>query len=101
MNWYTRGARPERNVEAALIGFLLGLLEATQQKKARPVLYGAVRAFSSAAAMDKHRIVDRLEANQNYARVGDSAADLINKLLDARDSPSPQFPPPRRRLLPR
>ncbi len=33
MSWYTRGTRPERNVEAALINGLYGLLGALAKRK--------------------------------------------------------------------
>ena len=91
MSWYTRGTRPERNVEAALINGLYGLLGALAKRKPRPLLYAATRAAASAAAVNKHRLADRAVANDRNTQLSDVAADALNKILDLQ--PRPILPP--------
>jgi hypothetical protein len=91
MSWYTRGRRPERNAQAALIGGIQGFLKAVAEGRPRPWLYAATQATASAVAMDNHRLVDRAAANDRNARLGTAAADALNTLLDL--PPRNQLPP--------
>lgn len=83
MQWTTRGSRPERNFEAALVGGALGFVEALAKGKARPWVHAAARAVGSAAAMNEHRLVARSSANERNAEVTEKVADFANTLLDA------------------
>jgi hypothetical protein len=91
MSWYTRGTRPDRNLEAALFSGLYGFLDALAKRKPRPLLYAATRAVASASAMNKHRLADRAVANERNTQLSDVAADALNRLLDL--PPRPILPP--------
>lgn len=68
--------------QAAAIGGLLGLLDALTKGTRRPFLHVALRALGSASAMSNHRLVDRAQANERYARLSTQTADTLDALLD-------------------
>ena len=84
MTWYTRGGRPERNLEAALIGGIGGFLDAVRGGEARPWLRAVTRAAAAASAMDRHRLADRARTHDTNRKFADGATDLLNTLLDTR-----------------
>lgn len=86
LNWYTRGARPERNFEAAAFGGLQGFLRAIVAQKPRPWLYAVSNAISSAAAMNKHRLDARARANARYAEFAERLTDAANRLIEAAEA---------------
>jgi hypothetical protein len=88
--WYTRGARPERNAEAALFGGTLAFLEALAKGKPRPWLYAMTNATAAASAMNEHRLVARANANARGREYAELTADVLNKLFDM--PPRPALP---------
>jgi hypothetical protein len=77
-HWYTRGARADRNVKAAVVGALLGYLDAVGKQKSRPGLYALAGGLGSAIAMDEHRIASRVTANERNQKLAMAIADMIN-----------------------
>lgn len=95
-SWYTRGARPERNAQAAMLAGTQALVEALVNGKPRPWLYAITRATAAASAMNEHRLVARANANARGSDYADLTADVLNKLLDL--PPKPALPPTRSSL---
>lgn len=96
-SWYTRGARPERNAQAACFGGALAFLDAVAKGKPRPWLYAMTHATSAASAMNEHRLAARANANTRASEYADLTADVFNKLLDL--PPRPALQPTRSPLL--
>jgi len=96
-SWCTRGARPERNARAALLGGTQALVEAVVQGKPRPWLYAMARATFAATAMNEHRLVARASANARSSEYADLTADILNQLFDLPSTPA--LPPARSPLL--
>ena len=94
MDWYTRGTKPDRNIKAAAAGGALAFLDAVLKGKPRPLLHAATGAFGSALAMNEHRLIDRVEANNRNARVSEMAADGVSQLLDLAAAAPPQSTAP-------
>lgn len=72
MTWITRGRKPERNIEAAALGFLEGFFKGILAKDPNPLVRGGATALGAVVANDKHRLVDR-------ARAKDTADTLIDR----------------------
>lgn len=92
MSWYTRGRKPDRNIEAAALGGLFSLAKALATGRPRPLVYAATGAIGSAVAMNKHRLVDRAAANEAAAEVSEHAGDLLNHAFDAAEQARPSLP---------
>ena len=84
MTWHTRGSKPQRNLEAALIGGIEGLFEALQQGKRNPLLHATTRGVAAALAMKHHRVEDRCTANERNARFSSGVAEVFEVVLEAR-----------------
>ena len=82
MTWYTRGRRPERNLEAAMVGGVEGLFDALRGGERRPWLRAVTRAVAAASAMNAHRVADRVRAHASNRKFSDGATELLNTLLD-------------------
>jgi hypothetical protein len=95
-SWCTRGPRPERNAEAAVVGGALAFLKAFSDGKPRPWIYGVVSAAASASAMNEHRLAARARANARAGQYAEMTADILNQLLDLPPTPAlrPTPPPP-------
>ncbi len=85
-SWVTRGRKPDRNVEAALVGGGLAYLQAVLDGKPRPWLHAVSHAVGSGLAMDEHRIIDRQRANERNTKVAEQLADAANRLIDTAET---------------
>jgi hypothetical protein len=88
MSWYTRGARPSRNIEAGVLASLEGLFDAVAKGKRRPLLHAMTRGLGAAIAMNEHRVVARSLAKERNDRVVDAATDILDRILDANEQRS-------------
>jgi hypothetical protein len=93
MSWYTRGRKPDRNLEAAALGGLFSLVKALAEGKPRPFVYAATGAVGSAVAMNKHRVIDRAGANETATTVSEHMGNLLNHAFDAAER-ARALPPP-------
>lgn len=84
--WATRGKKPDRMVEAALITAGSRFVKAVIDGEARPWMPALSHAIGAGAAMDKHRIADRERANARNSELAEQVAGLLNRVLDAADA---------------
>lgn len=91
--WATRGKKPDRMVDAALIAAGSRFVKAIIDGEARPWMPALSHAIGAGVAMDKHRIVDRERANARNSELAEKVAEAMNRLLDAADAEKRTAPP--------
>ncbi len=84
--WATRGKKPDRMVEAALIAAGSRFVKAIVDGEARPWIPALSHAIGAGAAMDQHRIVDRERANARNTELAEKVAGALNRVLNAADA---------------
>jgi hypothetical protein len=82
--WFTRGTRPARNMEAAVVGALLSYVDAVARKKPQPGIHAFAGGVASAAAMNEHLVANRAAANERNGRLATAIADLASKFAGSR-----------------
>lgn len=81
-NWYVRGSKPDRNIEAFLLAAAPFLLNAAIKQDRRLAVEGLTHAFGAGSAQSEHRVKDRALANQRNQQIAKPMAELINILWD-------------------